>query len=249
MRIVGINYTNIVPHITFKGNDNKKTFLKPEADEFVRSTGSLNITKLKEMEIAHFRLIDSNSVRGISLADKKPEVLTKLKEYGVNTIIDLRREGGKTTNYAKECNKNGLDYFSFKVKDNMPIFTLAGNSKLPGDVRKVKCKEFVQQLPQFFEKMDEGRCYMHCMLGLHRTDLAVVLNYLINPKEPSTVPTLSHMYRDDETNFTNKYVAAMKNLLSNIDKEDREYLGLPENYSEIFNGRVLKLKMMNGIKV
>ena len=49
MRIVGINYTNIVPHITFKGNDNKKTFLKPEADEFVRSTGSLNITKLKEV--------------------------------------------------------------------------------------------------------------------------------------------------------------------------------------------------------
>lgn len=249
MRIFGINQINIVRPISFSGNESKKPSLKPQADEFVRSTGSLNITKLKEMEIAHFRLIDSNSVRGISLADKKPEVLAKLKEYGVNTIIDVRREGGKTTKYAKECQKNGLDYFNFKIKDNMPIFVPPGNCKLPGDVRKEKYKEFVQQLPLFFEKMDEGRCYMHCMLGLHRTDLAVVLNYLINPNEPSTVPTLSHMYRDDETNFTNKYISAMKNLLLNIDEKDRQYIGLPENFNEIFNARVLKLRMMNGIKV
>ena len=53
----------------------------------------------------------------------------------------------------------------------------------------------------------------------------------------------------DETNFTNKYIAAMKNLLKNIDNEDRQFLGLPDNFSEIFAGRVLKLKMMNGIKI
>ncbi len=249
MRIIGINCTNIVKPISFNGNNKKQLSVIPEADEFVRSTGSLNITKLKEMEIAHFRLIDSNSVRGICLKDKKPEVLAKLKEYGVNTIIDVRREGGKTTKYAKECQKYGLDYFNFKIKDNMPIFTPMGNCKCPSDVRKARNKEFVQQLPEFFDKMNEGRCYMHCMLGLHRTDLAVVLNYLINPKEPSTVPTLSHMYRDDETNFTNKYIAAMKNLLKNIDEEDRAYIGLPQNYNDIFEARVLKLRMMNGIKV
>lgn len=249
MRILGLSHANIIRPIGFNGSEPQKPKSKPQVDEFVRSTGTLNIAKMKEMEIAHFRLIDSNSVRGISLAGKKPEVLTKLKEYGINTIIDVRREGGKTTKYAKECQKNGLDYFNFKIKDNMPIFIPPGNCKLPGDIRKVKCKEFVQQLPQFFDKMNEGRCYMHCMLGLHRTDLAVVLNYLINPNEPSTVPTLSHMYRDDETNFTNKYISAMKNLLQNIDENDKQYIGLPKNFNEVFNARVLKLRMMNGIKV
>lgn len=249
MRIVGINYHNIIKPISFNGNRKKTLDVKPEADEFVRSTGSLNITKIKEMDIAHFRLIDSNSVRGICLADKRSDVLAKLKEYGVNTIIDVRSEAGKTTKYAKECQKNGLEYFNFKVKDNMPIFTPMGSCKLNAEARKVKIKEFVQQLPKFFEKMDEGRCYVHCLLGLHRTDLAVVLNYLVNPKEPQTIPTLSHMHRNDETNFTLKYVNAIKNLLLNIDEKDRKYLGLPENFNDIFQARVLKLKMMNGIKV
>lgn len=249
MRVIGINSIYDITHIGFRGNENKRFADKPQADEFVKSTGSLNIAKLKEMDIAHFRLVDSNSVRGISLADKKPTVLTQLKEYGVNTIIDLRKEGGKSTKYAKECNKNGLNYFSFKIKDNSPIFVPVGSSKLPSDQRKVKYKEFVQKLPEFFDLMNEGRCYMHCMLGLHRTDLAVTLNYLINPKEPATVPTLSHMYMQDETNFTNKYISAMKNLLQNIDAEDRKYIGLPDNYNEIFNARVLKLRMMNGVKV
>jgi len=249
MRIQGFNIINSVPQINFQAGEKRPKIQPPQADEFVRSTGSLNIAKLKEMNIAHFRLVDSNSVRGISLADKKTEVLKKLKEYGINTIIDLRREGGKTTKYAKECAQNGLDYFSFKLKDNMPIFVPTLATKLPEKQRRERYKAFVQELPTFFEKMDNGRCYMHCMLGLHRTDLGVVLNYLINPKEPSTVPTLSHMYMTDETNFTNKYIAAMKNLLKNIDNEDRQFLGLPDNFSEIFAGRVLKLKMMNGIKI
>ena len=249
MRILGINQTQNLKHINFNGNESKKLHINSGTDEFVRSTDSLNITKLKEMDIAYFRLIDSNSVRGITLSDKKTDVLKKLKEYGVNTIIDLRREGGKTTQYAKNCNKYGLDYFSFKLKDNLPIFTPVANSKLPNDIKKIKHKEFLEKLPTFFEKMNAGRCYMHCMLGLHRTDFGVTLNYLLNPKEPSTVPTLSHMYHADETNFTKKYISLVKNLLKNIENEDKIFLGLPNNFNEIFNSRVLKLKMMNGIKV
>ena len=95
--------------------------------------------------------------------------------------------------------------------------------------------------------MNEGKYYMACLLGLHRTDLAVVLNYLINPNEPKSPPILSHMYMKEETNFTNKYIGAMKNLLKNITTEHKKYLGLPDDFSSIFDARIVKLRLMNGI--
>ena len=88
---------------------------------------------------------------------------------------------------------------------------------------------------------------MACLLGLHRTDLAVVLNYLINPNEPKAPPILSHMYLKDETNFTNKYIGAMKNLYKNINSNERQLLGLSDNFKEIFDARITKLRIMNGL--
>ena len=74
-----------------------------------------------------------------------------------------------------------------------------------------------------------------------------MLNYLINPKEPKTPPILSHMYMKEETNFTNKYIQAMKNLLKNLRPEHKHYLGLPEDFNTIFDSRIIKLRLMNGI--
>ena len=87
----------------------------PAHDEFVRSTGSLDIARLKNLGISHFRLIDSNSVRGVTLANQDPTLLTELKECGINTIIDLRPEGSEDSKYAQNCKKNGLDYFNLKI--------------------------------------------------------------------------------------------------------------------------------------
>ena len=89
MRILGINQTQNLKHINFNGNESKKLHINSGTDEFVRSTGSLNITKLKEMDIAYFRLIDSNSVRGITLSDKKTDVLKKLKHNVVGLTPGL----------------------------------------------------------------------------------------------------------------------------------------------------------------
>ena len=223
----------------------KKTI--PTEDEFVKSTGSLDIARLKLIGIKHFRLIDSNSIRGVTLANQRTSILTELRECGINTIVDLRSEGGENSKYAEACRNNGLNYVNFKLKINMPIFNIPLSSKLSIGERQAEIEHFIQRLPEFFNIMDKGKYYMACLLGLHRTDLAVVLNYLINPNEPKTPPILSHMYMKEETNFTNKYIGAMKNLLKNITPMHKKQLGLPEEFNTIFDARILKLRLMNGL--
>ena len=220
---------------------------QPREDEFVRNTGSLDIARLKQLGIKHFRLIDSNSIRGVTLANQKNSILTELRECGIKTIVDLRAEGGKNSKYAQACQNNGLDYINFKLKINMPIFNLPLSSTLSVQERQKEIDDFIKVLPDFFKIMDEGKYYMACLLGLHRTDLAVVLNYLVNPNEPKTPPILSHMYMKEESSITNKYIGAMKNLLKNIKPEHKQYLGLPEDFNSIFDARILKLRLMNGI--
>lgn len=246
MKITPITLFNIKPAVFKAKPDAFKDI--PEHDEFVRSTGSLDIGRLKDLNISHFRLIDSNSIRGVTLANQKPHILSELKECGINTIVDLRAEGGEYSKYADACKANGLDYVNFKLKINMPIFNPPLANKLTVAERRSENEAFIRKLPEFFRIMNEGKYYMACLLGLHRTDLAVTLNYLINPKEPVTPPVLSHMYIKEETNFTNKYIGAMKNLLKNITPEDKKFLGLPEEFSAIFDARLMKLRMMNCAK-
>ena len=235
-----------VNNFTFK-SDSNPVKNAPIEDEFVRNTGSVDIARIKSLGIKHFRLIDSNSIRGVTLANQKHSILTELKECGINTIVDLRTEGDESSKYAETCKENGLNYINFKLKVNMPIFNMPLATKLTAEERQNEINAFIKRLPDFFQVMDEGKYYMACLLGLHRTDLAVVLNYLVNPKEPKTPPVLSHMYIKEETNFTNKYIGAMKNLLKNITAEHKKYLGLPEDFITIFDARVLKLRLMNGI--
>ena len=220
----------------------------PVEDDFVRNTGSLDIGRLKNLGISHFRLIDSNSVRGVTLANQKQSLLTELKECGINTVIDLRPEGDEESKYAKACRANGLDYFNLKVRDNIPIFNSPFAGKMSVKERREAIAKFVNQIGDFFKIMDNGKVYMACLLGLHRTDLMVTMNYLLNPNEPTTPPTLSHMFFPEETNLTNKYIGKVKNMLKNLTLADKEFLNMPRYFSDLFDARVMKLRLMNRVK-
>ena len=221
--------------------------MKPQ-DTFVRQPHSLNVVQLKILDLPNFRLIDSNSVRGGCLAAKSADTFKELKSAGIETIIDLRKEGGYDSKYAQKCNQSGLNYFNFKLKENMAAFNPPLTTKLHTDEFSDMMNSFVKQLGYFFNLMNEGRVYMGCLLGLHRTDLAVSMNYLLNPNEPQSPPVLSHMFIKDETNFTNKRVGSVKNLIKNLTPEHIKELGLAEDFKEIFDERVLKLRLMNLVK-
>ncbi len=249
----------VLPRITFGSNDvesisTPKVVSQPVVtnavehggggDLFIRQN-SLDINQLKLLEIPHFRLIDSNSVRGMCLANKPIEVLQGLKDSGIQTVIDLRKEGSYESKYAQNCERFGLNYFNFKIKENMAPFSPPASTRYTSKEFSVLMDDFTKQLGYFFKLMEDGRVYMGCLLGLHRTDLGVVLNYLLNPKEPQSPPVLSHMFIKEETNFTNKRIGSIKNLLRNLTPEQRAALHLPENVREVMDARILKLRLMN----
>lgn len=198
----------------------------PEPDEFVKSSDSIDIARLKKLNIPNFRLIDSTSVRGATLADKNTNFLKELQQSGIERIVDLRVEGGLETDYARRCLENGLGYF------NLPIASQANRNS-----EKAKIKNLMTKIPEFFEIMDKGKNYMACLLGIHRTDFATALNYLLNPKEPASPPILSHIFVGNEANLTDRYI----NLVEKVCKKMKIC-------TEIFNARAIKLQMINGIK-
>ncbi len=220
----------------------------PEPDEFVQSSDDIDFIKLKNLNISHFRLVDSKSVRGATLANHNPIILKEIKNSGIDKVIDLRSESNDTSKYAEACRQNGLDYINFKLNLNMPVFNPPFADKLPPQERKENIHSFIQKLPYFFKLMECGKYYMACCLGLHRTDLAVTMNYLANPKEPSAPPVLSHIYLDGEENYTNKYIAAIKNLIRNLSKKDKKFLDLPDNFNKNFHSRIAKLRAVNLVK-
>lgn len=222
---------------------------KYEKDIFVRNSDSIDIKRINSLQITNFRLIDSSSARGVTLNNKSSNFMKELKESGINCIIDLRREASKSSKYANNCYENGLEYFDFPLNKNMPIFNNITGTKLNTEERLKSNQIFLEKLPKFFEIMNKGRVYIACLLGLHRTDLAVTLNYLLNPKEPYAPPILSHMFLKNEANLTNKYIASVKRLLMNLSETDRVKIGMSENFGDVFNSRVAKLRMMNGNKL
>lgn len=56
------------------------------------------------------------------------------------------------------------------------------------------------------------------------------------------------MFFPEETNLTNKYIGKVKIMLKNLTQKDREFLKMPDCFSDIFDARVLKLRLMNRAK-
>ena len=216
-----------INNIKFKGLCLYSGIYTPEPDEFVKSSSSIDIARLKVLRIPKFRLIDSTSVRGATLASAKPAILRELKESGIERVIDLRVGGGLETDYAKRCIENGLGYFNLPIASTVDI-----------NPEKSRIENIVSIMREFFEIMNKGKNYVACLLGLHRTDFATVLNYLMNPKEPSSPPILSHIYFNDEKNCTDEYIGKVKKIFKRTNEKD---------FAEVLKARIIKLRMKNGL--
>lgn len=134
------------------------------------NVSSLNITNLK--------LIPNNSLRGETLSSKKNRwALKKLKGYGIESVIDLR-EKYLSEKYPQMCTLQGLKYYNFPI-----------------DSHSVRDEEIIKNFPLMFKVMDKGRYYISCAQGLHRTDIALALNYIFNPKAQD-IPLMIGHYQD-----------------------------------------------------
>ena len=135
---------------------------RPEKAEYL----PFNYGLIKEFGIPNLALTtDCRGVRGSSMfAKENKKHMSKLKDAGIKCIIDLRNESN-IAKAKKFCNLNGMEYIFFPVKYDEKI-----------------TQEDLDRFPIFIEAMNKGNYYIGCVEGTNRTDVAIGLNYLFNPK-------------------------------------------------------------------
>lgn len=98
--------------------------------------------------------------------------LSKLQKNGINTIIDLRTKGECSAIARDVIDELGMKYINFPVED------------------KNWSVESIHQMIKFIDGINAGNYCMGCANGQARTDLAVAINYIFNPKSSINAPEL-----------------------------------------------------------
>jgi len=199
--------------------------VKRNADKNI-SFGSSRYKELTVSSIPNYSKTSNGGIRGESLSSRKNRKFLKLlKENGVNKIIDLRDKYSSQT-YPELCQKYGFEYF------NIPV-----------DSSSVPDRAIIDNLPALFDIINGGNYYIACAQGLHRTDIALSLNYVFNPdaKEP---PVLLGHYRSGglKTEDISRRLNSIKKALT---PEDIAKMGWDETFEKEFSQRKSNLYAYN----
>lgn len=191
-----------------------------------KSQNSINMARLQSLGIPNFAVISENSIRGESLSSpKNRKYLRYMKKCGINSVIDLR-DKYKSQVFPDLCNKNGLKYYS-----------------IPVDASSVSDEVIIKNLPLLFQIIDEGHFYMACAQGLHRTDIALSLNYVFNPKT-SMPPVLRGHFRNGVLKFDD-ISRRLNSIKKNLTSEDLKKFGWDEDFEQQFVKRKKELIRYN----
>ena len=177
-------------------------------------------------KVNNFHALPNNSARGEVLSSKRNRFFLKeLKKLKIDTIIDLR-EKYSSSSFPELCAEHNLNYF------NIPI-----------DSHNIPDKKILDKLPEFFKIMNKGGYYIACAQGLHRTDIAMSIDYVFNPREKA-VPILYGHYRNNEFKFED-IARRLHSLRKNMSKQYLKKLGWDEEFYEEFQKRKAALKDYN----
>lgn len=241
MNIINNNNKKIHTHRTrFKSFHNKKgivyclnnnpTSCLPVKADYYTKYNNLSINKrvdfekLKSLNIPNLEVVENKGVRGESLsADRNYKFLPKIKQYGIQQVIDLRT-ADYTEKFAKKCENFGLKY-----------------THIPIDSKKTSPREILDNLPKLFGLLDNGQYYIACAQGRHRTDIAFAMNYLFNPKTKE-VPTMYGHVKDGKMRYDDIFARA-NSLMKNMTQADKDKLGWTKEFEEEF-----KIRKQNLIK-
>ena len=119
-----------------------------------------NLEENHEMQ----RIKGTSIYRGQTLVDK-PHCLHNLKNFGINTVIDLVGYGKYYEDSVKEA---GLKYHTYNIYENW------WNNL---EVRP----RHIEKLVNFICEMQKGNIYIGCEHGSNDTDIALILNNFFNP--------------------------------------------------------------------
>lgn len=207
------------------------------------SRQQLKYLKMYELNILNFRTVNSTSVSGGTFSVRSDIDLKTLKDAGIKTIIDFRGEA--TSDFAKRCQESGFDYFNFNLNNvinmiNSDYFIREKNEKI-----KISPK-LIEKLEEFFKITNEGNVYMGCQFGIDRTNIALFMNYLMNPKVDNAPTILTWPYEKKKT-VANKNIKVVKKIIKRMTPEQRKQLGIPEDYYSMLQTRIYDLLKKNNL--
>lgn len=105
---------------------------------------------------------------------------------GINQIIDLRADYSSDF-YSELCQRSGISYFKYPVA-----------------YEDVWIAKMVDLFPEFCRLIDNGRFYIACAMGLHRTDIALCTYWVFYAADKGIAPPPICGYRKDKGLTTNK---------------------------------------------
>ncbi len=173
-------------HKTTSGEDEKEEKLSKILSYYLQTPICYNKVnypikneQIEQLQIPNIKIIANNNVRGETLSSKKNRwAIRKIKEYGIENVIDLR-DKYTSEKYPLMCLEAGLGYYNFPIDSN-----------------EIDDRVIIKNFMPMFDLLNKGRCYISCAQGLHRTDIALALNYVFNPKNNEIPQMYGHLYSD-----------------------------------------------------
>ena len=190
------------PQIATIKYDNSLSFLGNYNSFCITKTSGFLPEKLKSLRIPNLQLIENSNIRGETLSSKKNRrFLPLIYKYGIKNIIDIRDQY-TSTNFEEMCKKVGLNYYH-----------------IPIDSNNVNDKELIKNLSTLFTVLNNGKTYISCAQGLHRTDIALAINYIFNPQKQKTPPIMYGHFRDLSFKYEDigRRINSLKREMSNHD--------------------------------
>ena len=191
-------------------NDNKNDEINSITNKTDISFKGLN-TKyitlgIDKLNIPNLHILSNFSVRGESLSNKNNKRFIPLvKRYGIEQIIDL-----KTTDYSENFEKlirtAKMDYHHYPI-----------------DSSTISSREIINILPDFFEQINKGHFYIACAQGKHRTDIALAINYVFNPK--SANPPILYGHKTKNGLRIDDIAKRLNSIFKELTEEDKLKLG------------------------
>ena len=163
--------------------------------------------------IPNLHSVNGKGLRGESLSMKRNfKFLSQLRDFGIKQVIDLKTSD-VSKNFQTYVEKNSMRYFHFPI-----------------DSEQTSDREIIESLPEFFDIINKGDFYIACAQGLHRTDIALAINYIFNKEETGNPPILYGHLEKSSLRVADIF-RRTNSIYKNLTDEDRKKLGL-EDFDE-----------------
>ena len=111
---------------------------------------------------------DNNGVRGKTPLSGNIKALRwklkKAQEAGIERVIDLRADGECSSSARRLLDEMGIEYVNFPIDDEQ--WSLSS----------------LNSITEYIKTINKGDFYVGCANGQARTDIAIAINYVFNPK-------------------------------------------------------------------